>query len=143
MNTETRISLSLAVSLFAANSASHAGSYSNTFDDDPAAGIQIFGAAQFSTDGGVNNSGVLKLTTTDPPAQTGSAILDELDPGEALAAFTANFKVMIGGPSASPAFGFSFVYGEGVNGNFGVDGVGNGLRLDFETVERGNGRTTT
>jgi hypothetical protein len=119
-----------------------AATFSTDFNSGDVPGLTVSGSAQIAPDGGVGNSGVLKLTTADI-AQTGSAVLDDLDGGQAISAFTATFKVLIGGPSASPAFGFSFVYGPNVSGTFGVDGAGDGLRLVFETFDRGNGRAPT
>ncbi len=92
------------IALFCALS-NRAGTYSSDFTDPAPPGLTLFGSALIAPTGGVNDSGVLELTTIDPPAQTGAAILDDLDNGVAVASFTANFKVRIGGPSASPAFG--------------------------------------
>lgn len=131
------------VALLSSSAGARAGTFSSDFNNGAPPGINAAGSAAFAADGGVNNSGVLKLTTIDPPAQTGSVILEDLDSGAAVVSFTANFKVLIGGPAATPAFGFSFAFGENVSGNFGTDGTGNGLRIVFETFDRGNGRAPT
>src|SRR5687767_12648221 len=79
----------------------HAGTFSSDFNStDTPAGMVLAGSASILPNGGVNDSGVLSLTTIDPPAQTGAALIEDMDNGVPLASFTATFKVRMGGPSA-------------------------------------------
>lgn len=89
--------------------------------------------------GGVNNSGVLKLTTAVNSHQS-SFIIEDLDAGAYVNGIDANWKVRVGGGSGTPADGFSFVFGQfgaglgGTDGTFGEEGPGTiqGLTIAFD-----------
>lgn len=108
-----------------------AGSFSSGFASGLPAGCTAYGSA-------VVADGVLKLTTTGN-YQTGSLILDDLDGGEFVKAFSASFKLKIGGGSG--ADGFSFVFGPLVpNAAFGQEGSSDrGLVISFDTYDNGGG----
>jgi hypothetical protein len=86
-------------------------SFSANFNDGLVpVGSAAYGAAgggYVAADGGVANSGVLKLTDT-VNSQAGSLILDELNPGKRVAGFIASFKLRIVTGTAEGADGFSF-----------------------------------
>lgn len=86
------------------------------------------GGAYLELDGGVGNSGCLKLTKSIN-SQQGSFILDDLDAGNPIYGFDATFKIRIGGGSGTPADGFSLCVGPALTdtSNFGEGGAGSGL----------------
>lgn len=98
--------------------AASAGTFQTDFNSGvPPAGSQIYGSAttyNHST-GGVNNSGVLKLTTNVNSHQS-TFVIDDIDAGAAIGGFDATWKMRIGGGSGTPADGVSFVFGK-----FGAD----------------------
>ena len=86
--------------------------------------------------GGVGDSGVLKLTTAEN-SQLGSFLIDDLDAGAAISAFTATFKLLIGGGNG--ADGFSFNFANDLPGSFGEEGAGTGLTVSFDVFDNGGG----
>ena len=108
-----------------------AGSFSNNFASGVPAGSTAYGSAAVA-------DGALKLTTNGN-SQTGSLILDDLDSGEFVKAFTASFQLKIGGGSGGD--GFSFVFGPLIpNAAFGHEGSADrGLVISFDTYNNGGG----
>lgn len=108
-----------------------AGSFSSDFSSGVPAGSTAYGSAAVA-------DGALKLTTAGSN-QTGSLIVDDLDGGEFVKAFTASFKLKIGGGTG--ADGFSFVFGPLVpNAAFGQEGSSDrGLVVSFDTYNNGGG----
>ncbi len=103
------------------------------------AGTAVFGSATVAPDGGVNGSGVVKLTI-NANDQIGSFIVTNLNPGEAVYGFTASYMVRFGGGSAVPADGMSFVWSDDLaEGPFGEDGAGSGLVVTFDIYDNGGG----
>ncbi|MGC8888286.1 MAG: immunoglobulin domain-containing protein, partial [Verrucomicrobiia bacterium] len=99
-------------------------------------GATLYGTAQILPAGGVNNSGVLKLTR-NLNGEAGSIVLKEFVPGATIKSFSASFKVHIGEGSGNPADGFSFNFGPDlVDSAFAPEaaenGVGSGLRVCFK-----------
>ncbi len=85
-----------------------AATFSSDFNSgtNAPAGTTLNGTAVIETTGGVNNSGVLKLTKA-VNGQGGSFVIDDLDAGAPVYGFDMTFKVRIGGGSSTPADGFS------------------------------------
>jgi hypothetical protein len=101
--------------------------FSTDFNDALPAGTAIYGNAALDTLDGANGSGCLKLT---PPAgsQDGSLVIEQLNPGVPVSAFTASFKLRIDKASAEPADGFSFNFSDalpdGTSAGTAEEGVG-------------------
>jgi uncharacterized repeat protein (TIGR01451 family) len=108
-----------------------AGSFSTNFAAGVPAGSTVFGSAAVA-------DGALKLTTA-VNNQTGSLILDDLDSGEFVKAFNANFRLKIGGGSG--AGGVSFTFGPLIpDAAFGNEGSADrGLVISFDTYDNGGG----
>src|SRR5207248_583765 len=87
--------------------------------------------------GGVAGTGTLKLTTATAN-QSGSFIIDDLDPGLRVNSFTATFKLRMGGGDSTPADGISFNFASDLpSGAFsnGTEGEGHGLTIVFDTYD--------
>jgi hypothetical protein len=109
----------------------HAATYTEDFTSTPMRGY-TYGSA-------VVEDEVLKLTI-NANDQTGSFIVDELDPGRKVASFTVSFRLRIGGGTATPADGFSFNFANDLpDAAFGEDGAGTGLSVCFDTYDNGGG----
>ncbi|HON07747.1 MAG TPA: immunoglobulin domain-containing protein, partial [Verrucomicrobiota bacterium] len=96
-------------------------------------GALLYGNAEVSPNGGVDNSGVLKLTR-NINGQASSMVINEFVPGSTVKKFTAIFKMHLGEGSGNPADGFSFNFGPDLINGLGGDaenGVGSGLRVCF------------
>lgn len=112
-----------------------AGSFSTDFSSQPA-GVQIYGDPGDGT-AGVIADGALKLTTL-VGSITAGMVIDDLDAGEAVSAFTVTFNLLIGGGSG--ADGFSFSFGSDVaDGGISEEGSGTGLIVAFDSYDNGNG----
>jgi len=107
------------------------------FNSGVPAGIQLLGTAIVDTTGGVENSGVLKLTTA-VGSQGGGMVISNLSPLRAVTAFDARFKVLITGGSGNPADGFSFSFSS-APGLVGEEGTGTGLVVAFDNYDNGGG----
>src|ERR1051325_800832 len=124
------LALTLAVPL-------RAGSFSTDFSSAPA-GATAYGSAVVDTSGGANdNGGVLKLTAAASGfSQTGSFIIDDLDPGGRVNGFVATFNLRMGGGTAIPGDGISFNFATSLpNGAFNEDGAGSGLTITFDAYD--------
>jgi lectin family protein len=120
-----------------------AGTFTNSFDTDPAGLVFINGPAKWVGTGGVNNSGYISLTDALNDQNGGTLVLPDLDSGAAIGGFVATFKLRFGGGSARPADGFSFNFGPGVTDSttVGEEGVGNGVTICFDSWDN-NGTDT-
>lgn len=133
----------LALSLATLSSAL-AGTFSTDFNggEDPPNGTELHsvgGGGVIEPFGGVNDSGVLKLTKA-VNNQTGSFIVDDLDNGAPVNGFTATWKMRVGGGSATPADGFSFCVAPDLpSATWGEEGEGFGLRVAFDIYDNGGG----
>ena len=116
-----------------------AGVFETDFESGLPDTSQVAGSANLDTVGGVSNSAAMKLTLSQNTAETGSWVINDFDGGALIGAFTASFKVLIGSSNATPAFGLSFCFATDLAGSFGVDGAGSGLRIVFDTFDRGGG----
>jgi hypothetical protein len=97
----------------------------------------VFGTAAVAANEGVDDSGVLKLTSAVND-QVGSFIVNDLNPGMNMDTLTVAFKVRVGEGTSPPADGFSFVWASDLaDGTFGEDGAGSGLVVSFDTYDNG------
>src|SRR5437899_696050 len=97
--------------LASAGTRTEAGTFTNDFNSGvPPVGMTLYGTAlnYDDTSGGINNSGVLKLTDTTG-SQQGGAIIDDFDAGAPIGGFDATFQLYIG--SGTGADGLSFFFG--------------------------------
>ena len=85
----------------------HAATFTADFNSGLPTGTSTNGTAFIDTTNGVDGSGVLKLTVAQG-TQVGWFTVNNLMPGQAVAAFTASFRLRIADGSANPADGFSF-----------------------------------
>ena len=87
------------------------------------------GGGYIDVTGGLNNSGVLKLTDA-LGGESGSFIITDFNNGAQVNGFTACFAARIGGGSTPPADGFSFVWSDAAdlppNTIFAESGAGSG-----------------
>ncbi|MBM3878361.1 MAG: hypothetical protein FJ387_01360 [Verrucomicrobia bacterium] len=131
-----RISLGLlAVGLAVAG---RAATFNADFNTGIPIGVNLFGTAlnyDHST-GGVNNTGVLKLTDTTG-SQQGGAIIDDFDFGATIGGFEVTFDLYIG--SGSAADGMSFFFGDFADGAYSEEGPGSigGLTVNFDVYNNG------
>lgn len=98
------------------------------------AGSTPLGLALVDATGGVNDSGVLKLTINEND-QAGAFAIDDPDAGATVYGFTARFDVRAGGGTAPPADGFSFNLSTNVPDPLPgelEEGLGNGLTVAFD-----------
>ncbi len=95
------------------------------------AGSELGEASQWAPAGGINNSGVVKLTRAVNDQQ-GYFALPVLESSRVVTAFSLQLKVFIGGGSSPPADGFyiSFARSRDVN---------DGLFLEFDSYDNGGG----
>ena len=78
------------------------------FSTDPEdLGVFFVGDAEWRTDGGVDDTGYLKVTDAEN-GQSGAIVFPELTPGDALESFQITADLRVGGGTARPADGFSF-----------------------------------
>ncbi|PYI86455.1 MAG: hypothetical protein DME26_09010 [Verrucomicrobia bacterium] len=99
----------------------------------------VFGSAMVTANGGVNDSGVLRLTEA-VNGQQGAFIISDLDARAPVSGMIFAFKVRVGGGTATPADGFSFSWANDLaDGAFGEDGAGGGLTVSFDIYDNGGG----
>jgi len=97
-------------------------------------GTAVGGSAAVLPTGGINSSGVLRLTEAVGSLQGGFSIPDLVN-GAAVTNFTVTFKLFIGQGSGNPADGFSFNFATDVAGidNTSEEGSGTGITVAFDT----------
>ncbi len=108
-----------------------AGSFSSNFNGAVPVGTIVLGNAAIERNGGISNSGVLRLTS-NAPDQVGAFVINSLDPDKAVSSFTARFKVRTGGGNGGEGFSFNLA-SEAPSEPFGEEGVGLGLTVSFDT----------
>jgi hypothetical protein len=128
-----------AVMLLAAALSAPAGTFFSDFNSGLPGGTDVYGNASVVATGGYTNSGYLQLTP-DAFNQEGSFVISsDLDNGNPVYGFNAQFKAFIGGGTGANGFGFDFgslpasVFSEGSPGNT----PGNGLTVTFRTYVDG------
>lgn len=117
--------------------AAHAGTFSSTFNSINQPGTTLHGNSAIDRTGGVLNSGVLRLTSSEAEKQ-GAFVIGDLDSGRPISAFTAAFKLRIGGGSGGEGFSFNFAP-DLPDEAFGEEGTGLGLTVSFDTADTGGG----
>lgn len=112
------------------------------FNSGLPAGATIAGAsALVDVSGGVGDSGVLKLTTSEN-SQSGGFLSGLVESGAQLQTFTLAVEVLAGNGTIPPADGFSINVGPGLGASAPGDaenGGGSGLTLAFDTYDNGGG----
>ncbi|MBM4244551.1 MAG: hypothetical protein FJ148_12145 [Deltaproteobacteria bacterium] len=106
-----------------------AGSFASRFNSPPVAGVTLSGDAAYV-------GGHVQLTAA-ANGQSGQMLLNDLDPGESIDAFSAHCQVFIGGGSG--ADGMSFSFGDPSSITSAVDGVNTGLAVSLDTFNNGGG----
>lgn len=110
-----------------------AGTFSTGFNSGPPARGMTFGNAAIDRTGGVEESGVLRLTESKAD-QEGAFVINDLDPDKAVSGFIATFKVRIGGGNGGEGFSFNLAP-DIPDGTFSEEGVGLGLSVSFDTFD--------
>src|SRR6266568_5165266 len=110
-----------------------AGSFTSDFSNAGQTGFNLVGASN-----GVANAwmpvitgGVLVLTTNYNSLQ-GAININDLDSGQQIESFTAQFKLQFGPGTDPPADGLSFIFGPDV-------AAGSSLVVEFDTYDNGGG----
>src|SRR5262245_61317191 len=131
--------LSVVICGFAAHDI-RAATFSANFNDGAVPpNSAVFGNAVVELTGGVNDSGVLKLTK-NINSQQGSIVINDLDAGAAVSGFTAALKVRVGGGTSTPADGFSFCWATDLpDGAWSEEGIGTGITVAFDIYDNGGG----
>ncbi|MFO1500981.1 MAG: hypothetical protein U1G07_21760, partial [Verrucomicrobiota bacterium] len=136
-----RLFLPLAIAGLAAWTA-NAGSFTSDFSNPNQNGFTLTSNSASRPDGStfepVVQDGHLVLTWNENSEQ-GTIIFNDLDAGAAIDSFTVRFKLQIGPGSGNPADGLAFVFGGDfdASANFGEEGTGNGLIVNFDTYDNG------
>ena len=114
-----------------------AGSFNADFNDNQVpAGSALYGDTG-TGEAGVVEDGVVKLTKAVGSMQ-GGLVIDDLDGGATVSAFTAAFKLLVGGGSGADGFSFNFA-ADVPDGAFGEEGAGTGLTICFDVYNNGAG----
>lgn len=110
----------------------------NFNDSQVPVGGTVFGTAYVQGAGGVNGTAFLQLT--EAVNDQNGAFLQNTPAGvTSIADFTATWMMLVGGGTAVPADGFSFVLADDISdGSFGEDGSGSGLIVGFDTYDNGD-----
>ncbi len=122
--------------ILALASAARAGSFSTDFSSAPG-GATPYGNASVDT-----GAGVLVLTPA-ANSQSGSFIIDDLDPGSRVNGFVATFNLHMGNGTPVPADGISFCFATDLpNAAFNEEGAGTGLTITFDAFDNSVGDNT-
>lgn len=111
------------------------------FNDGQPAGTLLFGNAYVSADGGIENSGLLRLTEA-VNSESGAFLAPDNDGGQAVGGLVARFDLQLGPGSTLPADGLSFNWANDLpEGTLATaeDGAGTGLTISFDTYNSGGG----
>ncbi|MFM8358968.1 MAG: PA14 domain-containing protein, partial [Verrucomicrobiota bacterium] len=127
--------------LAALTAVAQAGSFTSDFSNPAQPGLTLVGGSRANGDPypAVAN-GVLAITYAEN-SMLGTVLFNELDPGQAVGAFTVTYKVRIGGGSSEPADGMCLYFGSDAGGAaFGEEGPdgGQGLVIGFDTYNNGD-----
>lgn len=120
-----------------------AGSFTSDFSNPNQTGFTLAGGVRPD---GINyfpaiENGYLAMTYAESPGEQSSIVLDDLDGGVNIEAFTASFKLQLGPGSGNAADGLSFCFGPDVTAgvSFGEEGTGNGVIVSFDIYDNGGG----
>ncbi|HLH54495.1 MAG TPA: hypothetical protein VKY92_12845 [Verrucomicrobiae bacterium] len=124
--------------LLLSGAAACAGTFTNAFNDPNNTTGTTFGGAG-TVSGSMFSplivSNYLVLTTNQQNLQ-GSVVLDDLDPGSTIGAFSVRFNLLLDSGGATPADGFAFVFGDITPGQtWDEEGPTsmNGITVSFDT----------
>lgn len=118
-------------------SSAFAGTFTANFNDNQVPpGTALYGDTG-EGNAGVIEEGVLKLTKAVGNMQ-GGFIIEDLDGGAVVSAFTASFKLLIGGGSGADGFSFNFAP-DLPDGGMSEEGSGTGLTVAFDVYNNGGG----
>lgn len=130
-----------ALSLGLATHEAKAGTFSNNFNTGTTApaGTTLNGSAVIEATGGIDNSGVLKITKAIN-SQSGSFVIDDLDAGAPVYGFDLTAKVRVGGGTSTPADGFSINFDPTATSTSvtGEEGTAGGITVAFDIFDNGN-----
>jgi hypothetical protein len=113
-----------------------AGTFFTDFESTPP-GTAVYGNAIINPGGGVDDSGVLKLTPVERD-RIGTFIVDNIDGGKAVAGFRITFKLQISGGGKIGADGISVSVGPKLPQLINEGGITHDFALMFDTfVENG------
>ncbi len=129
-----------------------AGSFTSNFSNPGQTGFNLVVVSNGEENGWLpiitgGASGVLVLTTNQNGLQ-GTINFDDLDSGQPVESFTAQFKLQFGPGTATPADGLSFIFGPDVSSGslFNEDGTDNtgvpaasSIVVEFDTYDNGGG----
>lgn len=104
-------------------------------------GYKLTGTASTAATGGLNGSGMVKLTTA-LTGQAGALTVNDFSGGAAISGFIAEFDLRLGGGSTPPADGLSFNFTPPVSAPTAgslEEGVGTGLSVCFDVYDNGGG----
>ena len=113
-----------------------AGEFFSDFNSGVPAGTHVYGDAMVNNTGGVDDTGVLRLT----PAETdklGTFIVDDLDPGQRLGGASVIFRMYINNGLSLGADGIGFAMGQKLPHAMTEGGSGRGLVVMFDTFVPG------
>ena len=117
-----------------------AGSFNSDFSNPNQTGFTLNGGtlADGVTPYPAIENGHLAITYPENSLQ-GSIVLDDLDGGAQIEAFTATFKLQIGPGSGNAADGLAFCFGPDITSEskFNEDGIGNGVIVCFDIYDNG------
>jgi hypothetical protein len=124
------------VALLATALSAPAASFFSDFNSGLPAGTAIYGNSAILPTTGYTNSGCLLLTPNVGSQSGGFLISNDLDAGNPVYGFVAQFKAFIGGGTAADGISFNFA-NDLPNGTMGVEGAGTGLSVSFDTYNNG------
>jgi hypothetical protein len=116
-----------------------AGNFTSDFNSGVPSGVTLNGTSVIEPTGGVNNSGVFKLTKA-LNSQSGSLVIDDLDAGNPVYGFDLTAKVRLGGGTGTPADGFSINFdpSAGASTVTGEEGTSGGITFAFDLYDNGS-----
>lgn len=123
------------MSLLAVTQVTRAGTFTNNFNTGTTApaGTTLNGNSVIEATGGVDSSGVLKITKS-LNSQSGSFVIDDLDAGAPVYGFDLSAKVRLGGGTSTPADGFSINFDPTASQTTttGEEGTAGGITFAFD-----------
>jgi hypothetical protein len=129
---KTNVISLLAATIFFAAPFANAGHFFSDFNNGLPPDAKVNGDASVERTGGVDDTGMLKLTTTNN-CWIGSFFLEPLDGRKAVTGFTAKFKALIGGGTGADGLGFHF--GEFPDERIGEYPFTNELTVTFDSYQ--------
>jgi hypothetical protein len=122
--------------LFAAALSAPAATFFSDFNSGLPSGTAVYGNSAILPTTGYTNSGCLLLTPNIGSQVGGFLISNDLDAGNPVYGFVAQFKAFIGGGTAADGIAFNFA-NDLPDAATGVEGAGTGLTVEFDTYDNG------